>query len=366
MRYRSLLPGALALSTAWVAACGDNSTEPTQPAEPTPSGTELAAASNSWITRANLPTPRHSLALATVTNAAGQSVVYAIGGATDVYPITVLRKVTAYNVATNTWTDRRPLPVPLAWSNGAGVINGKIYVSGGFSETGDAPPTRALYVYDPGTNTWTRKRDLPAIGGPSHDWTVGSYGATGVIENKLYVVTLCSTLYYSEYGCVGDLTGPRLFRYNPVTDRWVTLAPPFPRATMNDHEVGTLAGGVIGGKFYVMGGEFGNNGRFSVYDPATNRWTPKTPLELARHGVATAVLGNKLYVMGGYRIRNNLDETLDITIVYDPVTDLWTRRASLPSPRGNMAGTTVLRGGKPRIEVVGGTPAPRNNVQYIP
>ncbi|HEX6107557.1 MAG TPA: kelch repeat-containing protein, partial [Gemmatimonadales bacterium] len=76
------------------------------------------------------------------------------------YPITVLRKVTAYNVATNTWTDRRPLPVPLAWSNGAGVINGKIYVSGGFSETGDALPTRALYVYDPGTNTWTRKRDL--------------------------------------------------------------------------------------------------------------------------------------------------------------------------------------------------------------
>ena len=49
--------------------------------------------------------------------------------------MTPLAKVTAYNVATNTWTDRRPLPVPLAWSNGAGVINGKIYVSGGFQKT---------------------------------------------------------------------------------------------------------------------------------------------------------------------------------------------------------------------------------------
>jgi N-acetylneuraminic acid mutarotase len=115
-----------------------------------------------------------------------------------------------------------------------------------------------------------------------------------------------------------------------------------------------------------MGGDFGNNGRLSVYDPATNQWTPKTPLGLARRGVATAVLDNKLYVMGGYRIRNGLDEILDITIVYDPVTNLWTRRASLPSPRGYMAGTTVLRWGKPRIEVVGGAPAPRNNVQYIP
>ena len=364
MRYRSLIPGALALSMAWVSGCGENSTEPT-PAEPTPSGPEWAVASNSWITRAALPTARTSLALATVTNAAGESVVYAIGGATTTYPVTPLRKVTAYNVATNAWTDRRPLPVPLAWSNGAGVINGKIYVSGGFSENGDAPPTRALYVYDPGTNTWARKRDLPAIVDASHDWTVGSYGVTGVIRNKLYVVTHCSSrMYYTENDiCEGDLTGPRLFRYNPVTDRWATLAPPF------DSEVTASAGGVIGGKFYVMGGDHHGNGRLSVYDPATNQWTPKTPLALARSQAATAVLGDKLYVMGGSRIRNNLWEVLDITIVYDPVTDLWTRRASLPSPRLGMEGTTVLRFGRPRIEVVGGDGPgglAESNLQYVP
>jgi N-acetylneuraminic acid mutarotase len=372
MRYRSLLPCALALSTVWVAACGDNSTEPTQPAEPTPSGADLVVVSNSWITRANLPTRAYRLALATVTNAAGQSVVYAIGGVTDGppgYPVTLLRKVTAYNVATNTWSNRRPLPVPLSNSNGAGVINGKIYISGGFSEIGE-PPTRALYVYDPGTNTWTRKRDLPAIGGPGPGWTVGGGGVTGVIKNQLYVVTFCHTLGYSDApgpaSCVGDLTGPRLFRYNPVTDRWVSLAPPFPRAKGSDPQVSSVAGGVIGGKFYVMGGTFENSGRLSVYDPATNQWTPKTPLGLARPGVATAVLGNKLYVMGGSRWQNLVDEILDITIVYDPVTNLWTRRASLPSPRVDAAGTTVLSGGKPRIEVVGGYPAPHNNVQYIP
>ncbi len=365
MRYRSLLPCALALSSAWVAACGDGSTEPTQPAESTPSGTGLAAASNSWITRAKLPTTRRGLDLATVKTAAGQSVVYAIGGLTDVYPVTTLRNVTAYNVATNTWNDRRQLPVPLVESNGAGVINGKIYISGG-SDPGNGLVTKALYVYDPATNTWTRKRDLPTIAGPGRDWRVGG-GVTGVIENQLYVVAHCHTIYYSEYGCEGDLTGPRLFRYNPVTDRWVTLAPPFPRAKGGPSTiVWTLAGGVIGGKFYVMGGESSNNGRLSVYDPTTNRWTPKTPLGLSRWGMATAVLGNKLYVMGGERYRNNRFEQLDITIVYDPATDLWTRRASLPSPRVSGAGTTVLRGGKPRIEVVSGDPAFRSNLQYIP
>jgi N-acetylneuraminic acid mutarotase len=114
-----------------------------------------------------------------------------------------------------------------------------------------------------------------------------------------------------------------------------------------------------------MGGGFGTS-RLSVYDPATNQWTPKNALGLARPGAATAVLDNKLYVMGGSRLRNYLEEILDITIVYDPVTDLWTRRASLPSPRIYAAGTTVLRNGKPRIEVVGGVPATRDNVQYIP
>ena len=57
---------------------------------------------------------------------------------------------------------------------------------------------------------------------------MGYGGVTGVIKNKLYVVTLCHSIGYTEGGsCEGDRTGPRLFRYNPATDRWVTLAPPF-------------------------------------------------------------------------------------------------------------------------------------------
>ena len=86
--------------------------------------------------------------------------------------------------------------------------------------------------------------------------------------------------------------------------------------------------------------------------------------------MATAVLGNKLYVMGGYRFDPvlNYHQLLDKTIVYDPATNLWTLRASLPSPRVGMAGTTVLLNGKPRIEVVGGwgPGLAADNVQYIP
>jgi len=122
---------------------------------------------------------------------------------------------------------------------------------------------------------------------------------------------------------------------------------------------------VIGGKFYVMGeaGGADHSGKLSVYDPATNQWTVKTPLGLGRYGAGTAVLGDKLYVMGGWRADRGI---VDVTIVYDPVTDTWTRRAPLPSPRSGTKGTTILLNGKPRIELVGGLPGLGDNLQYIP
>ncbi len=80
MRSSSLLPGALVLGTLWLAACGnDTPTEATRTAQPAPAGPENALA-GSWITRANMPASRTELAAATVTNLAGQSIVYAIGG----------------------------------------------------------------------------------------------------------------------------------------------------------------------------------------------------------------------------------------------------------------------------------------------
>jgi hypothetical protein len=60
--------------------------------------------------------------------------------------------------------------------------------------------------------------------------------------------------------------------------------------------------------------------RFAVYDPATNRWTTRKPLARSRPGAASAVLDGKLYVMGGRWLNAGEGwETLDITIVYDPV-----------------------------------------------
>ena len=117
MRNRLLQPSTVALGVLTLAACGDdNPTQPDLSAQPTATVPGLAVASNFWITRANTLPERTDLAIATVTDAAGQSVVYTIGGLNPFrVPLTTVR---AYNVATNTWALARGLPVALAGTIG--------------------------------------------------------------------------------------------------------------------------------------------------------------------------------------------------------------------------------------------------------
>jgi len=366
MRYRLLLPSLLTLTALGLAACGnDSATAPTQPAEPVRGGAEMAVTSNSWITRAALPASfRAEMATATVTNAAGQSVVYSIGGVDAIgNPRT---NVAAYNVATNTWTSRRALPRPLASTNGAGVINGKIYVSGGYSSRDDQFSWRPwLYMYDPATNTWTRKRDLPAVTVYGLREYAAGEGVTGVIGGKLYVASHVFVDVGDPSSGLDRWYGTLFLRYKPGTDEWVRLPEPFATET---EAVRPTGGGVIDGKFYLMGATTEDRGgRLAVYDPATDEWTTRTPLRLGRPSAGSAVLGGKLYVMGGsrYNAKTGYYDLLDVTIAYDPSKDTWTPLAPLPSPRDRVSATRVFLNGKARIELVGWF-APGNNLQYVP
>ena len=81
-----LLTGALLLGGLGMVACGsENPVQPSTPGEglsDRPATPELAVTTNSWLIKAKMPVNRTNMAVATVTNAAGQSVVYVIGGLT--------------------------------------------------------------------------------------------------------------------------------------------------------------------------------------------------------------------------------------------------------------------------------------------
>jgi N-acetylneuraminic acid mutarotase len=246
-------------------------------------------------------------------------------------------EVRAYNVSTNTWNySLSDMPAARYSMNGAGVINGKIYVSGGRTSNRASPPSADLFVYDPVTNAWTQKRSMPEG---------GAQGVTGVIESKLYVVTFSPGLPDGV---------ANFFRYDPTADSWSRLPQPKPYFFLGG------GGAVIGGKLYLIAPHV------LVYDPATNQWNTKGPLPGDLTGAPVALSG-KLYLFGM--------DTRPFTghpgiFVYHPVTDIWTQLPLLTTLTFSeatdiVASRVFLLNGQPRVEVVGGS-RPGNNQQYVP
>ena len=141
-----------------------------------------------------------------------------------------------------------------------------------------------------------------------------------MIAHKLYILTGC--------GPGVDCDGPDLafYRYDPATDQWTTLAAP-----STAHRQG--GGGVIGGKFYVAGGEEGDGRQLEV-----GGWTRKSDGTIAQ---------------------------VPTTSVYDPASNSWSHVAPLPKARSNIAASRIEVNGSARIEVIGGAGA-GNNLQFSP
>lgn len=141
------------------------------------------------------------------------------------------------------------------------------------------------------------------------------------------------------------------------------LPPVFTAAKPSDHGPGVwhsappvptkrteVAAGTVFGKIYVVGGferpSLGNVMNLAItssveeYDPATERWTSKTPLPVGLHHVGIGVVGGKLYVIGGYA-QSGLSVWHPVATVYayDPATDIWTERSPMPTARGALSVT---------------------------
>ena len=215
-----------------------------------------------------------------------------------------------------------------------------------------------VYEYDPATDKWTKKKDMPL---PTHHAALAETGG------KIYVIGGFTVPSGAEKGNPpGWEPIDNVWEYDPRSDTWRALAPlPSKR--------GSVVAAVVGGKVYAIGGAanhpgsaesfiYRTRGRPSlhravatneVYDPATNRWASRNPMPTARNHAAVGVVGGKIYVIGG-RIGSVFMSTgsnTDIVEEYDPVTDQWGGiRAPMPTPRSG--GAWGVHNG--RIYVAGG------------
>lgn len=175
-------------------------------------------------------------------------------------------------------------------------INGKGYFGLGRNA---ALFFKDIWEYDPATDKWTQKADMPS--------TFGKAGAACfVINNKAYVV--------GGLNGSGNGYSKEVWEYDPSQSSWQKRAD-FP----GNARIG--CGVSIGDKGY-----FGLGSGFSdwwQYDPLTNNWTQKQSFSrLADEGAISFAVSGKGYITGGGNGSQYNKEVWE----YDPVLDQWNRK----------------------------------------
>jgi N-acetylneuraminic acid mutarotase len=231
---------------------------------------EYDPATDTWTTKSEMPTARQGLSTSVVNGK-----IYAIGGVDasgGSYPSAkTLSTVEEYDPATDTWTTKSEIPTARGFHS-ANVVDGRIYVFGGARSCPWCSAIRTLEVYDPATNTWTQKSDIPRS---------IITASTNMVDGKIYAIG-------------GEGTGRRVDEYDPVTDTWTRKADM--QLSRTD-----LSGSVVDGKIYVIGGDVGNAivAIVEVYDPTTDTWTTAPEMPTARVALRTSAVNGKIYAIGG-------------------------------------------------------------------
>ena len=133
-----------------------------------------------------------------------------------------------------------------------------------------------------------------------------------------------------------------LYRYNPATDTYTTLAPST-TATWNH------ATAFLNGKIYKIGGYTSAAGTSTavnsveVYDVATNTWTAGTNYPLTQGWMSAFVRGNFIYVGGGIStVAGSVPSAK--TYRYDPATSTWDDAAITDLPAGRWGAASSQTG----------------------
>ena len=248
-------------------------------------------------------------------------------------------------------------PVPQGAEEVYGIAaGGKMYVFGGL-----APGWKAIGMtleYDPATDRWTRKKDMPAY---------HHHVALAQMNGRIYMF---GGYRLPEKGQATWVPVNNSWEYDPAADTWRALPPlPTPRGSANAlvvngriHVIGgaTLPAGL--GEGYVHPSRNVSVGTHEVLDPAAGTWSARAPMINPRNHAAAGVIDNKIYIAGGRAgsvfIPNA--HNLDLVEEYDPANDRWSIRSPMPTPRSAAAwgvhnGRLYVAGGEIRHRDIWGT-----------
>jgi N-acetylneuraminic acid mutarotase len=240
----------------------------------------------SWSTGVPLPGTKVG---GTLTKAGNR--LYYIGGGLTAINGTASNEVIEFDPATQTWTQKAPLPVALAAHGAVSWGDSVIFVVGG-PYTG-AGTNLDVHYYRIASNTWgTISSSLPS-GQGRRTFAIGILGNKIIISSGFNSVFLKSTW-------VGTI--------NSASSITWTAAPDVPTIYTGLSRPGGTA---YGDKFYIVCGERGGPGGYydttHVYTVTTNTWTHlinNKPIKMSNiFNAVTAKLVNdtvKVFVPGGF------------------------------------------------------------------
>ena len=250
---------------------------------------------NKWTQKKPMALPAHHLAL---TDSNGKiyifgGFVYPKVGAAAWVPI---NNAWEYDPANDTWKALAPMPTARG-AAAATVVGDKIYVVGGGTLAAGAKEPYLDFTtkqnvlstveeYDIKTNTWRQRTPMP---------TPRNHVAIGGVNGKIYVIGGRVGSVYISMGSDVSLVEV----YDVASNSWDAQGARMPTARSGvafGVYGGKIY--VAGGEWQdtVMQATFR---AFEAYDPATNTWQTLPSMALARHGVASAVAGNRFYAMSG-------------------------------------------------------------------
>lgn len=261
-----------------------------------------------WVKKCEMPTKRTFTASVVLGN-----LIYTIGG-------DGLSSVETYDPSTNTWARKSDMPIKIG-RHSAVVLNEKIYIIGGYT---GSEFLSSLYEYDPVSDIWTKKADMPALtiyhSAVALDGKIyvmgGTYtspnGTTNGNSSKLQVYDPVSNTWspkanmpepriassavaldgkiYIIGGSGGSQKDYSLLIYDQASNTWT-------KKTDALYNKEWLSSTVLDGKIYAMGGA-GQNMLF-VYDPLTDTWDNKGEMLDSFTNASAVTLNNKIYTMGG-------------------------------------------------------------------
>ncbi|HEY7243319.1 MAG TPA: kelch repeat-containing protein [Xanthobacteraceae bacterium] len=295
---------------------------------PTPS------AAHPWVQGAPFPEPSEE-----VLGATANGKLYVFAGLAPGWKPKGL--VLEYDPASNQWTRKRPMRVA-AHHVAFATLNNKIYGFGGFTypESGSPGwnPTNSVWEYDPSADEWKELAPMPTRRGAA---------AAGVVNGKIYVTGGVNSLPgVSENGihpARPQNVLPTVEEYDPATNNWKTLRSLLlPR----NHHVAVGAGD----KLYVIGGRVGsafissgsnNVDLVEMYDPSSGLWSARARMPTARSAIAGALYNNHILVAGGEVQDQRWLAAFKAVEAYDTTTNQWQALPSMPHPRHGLAAGVI-------------------------